>query len=101
MCPATSPTVVLVARGNGGGRPGKLTTCLHDTSLVVCQSSNVKRTTTPFSKWMLRTSTVPRSVGGRVRGSVTVSRKMLASGDGCGFGIGDVTPGEVSTSCMS
>lgn len=85
-------------RGNGGGRPGKLTTCLHSTSLVVCQSSRVKRTATFFSNAKFLTKTVPLSVGGWVRGNVTVSRNTFAVGRGEGFGMTEVTPVEVSIS---
>ncbi len=86
------------ARGNGGGRPGRLTTCFPMTSLVVCQSSRVKRTATVFSNDMLRTKTVPRRVGGRVLGSERVSRKTFAYGDGLGFGTWFVRSGLVSSS---
>ena len=79
---------IVRGRGNGGGRPGKLTTCLHITSLVVCQSSKVNRTATTFSNAMFRTKTVPLSVGGRVLGSASVSRKTLAYGDGFSLGTG-------------
>lgn len=74
---------------------------MHITSLVVCQSSSVKRTTTFFSKWMLRTSTVPRNVGGRVFGRVTDSRWMFACGLEFVFGIGEVTPGAMSSSWIN
>ena len=97
MLPATSP--IVRARGNGGGRPGRLTTCLHITSLVVCQSSSVKRTATVFSNAMLRTMIVPRRVGGRVFGSASVSRKTLAYGEGFDFGTGFVRSKAGSISC--
>lgn len=98
MFAATSP--IVRARGNGGGSPGRLTTCLQSTSLVVCQSSSVKRTATTFSKEIFRTRTVPLSVGGRVRGSARVSRSTFAYGDGFVFGIGCDRSGLGSISCI-
>lgn len=71
---------------------------MHSTSLVVCQSSRVKRTATFFSNAKFLTKTVPLSVGGRVRGNVTVSRNTFALGEGARFGIAEVTPVEESIS---
>ena len=71
------------------------------TSLVVCQSSRVNRTATTFSNAKFRTKIVPRSVGGRVFGRVSVSKKTFAYGDGFSLGTGLVRSTVVSISCRS
>ena len=63
---------------NGGGSDGSETTCLHDTSDVVCHSSRVNRTATSFEYARFRTNTEPQSIGGRDEGRLSVSRWTFA-----------------------
>lgn len=75
--------------GNGGGREGSETTCLHITSEVVCQSSNVKRTATSLVNAILRTRIDPRNIGGRDLEINAVSKCTFTYRGGSGLGTGD------------